>query len=143
MFICRVLFVLDFFSFASSLMLLVLSYCNTDGRDPSFLMIDLIGKLRTCCSTNSFTHITKFIASSTPIISATVELVKLTFCLFKRENTAPRPNVNIAPVWLRILLCTANDASMLKSSVPDASHPISSGKCTVLQRYRITLVSFK
>ena len=142
MFICRVLFILDLFPFASSLMLLVLSCCSTDGCDPSFLIIESIGRLRTCCSTNSFTHITKFIASSTPIISATVELVELTFCLFESENTAPRPNVNIAPVWLRMSLRTANEALILQSSVPDASYPIISGKCTVWRRYRITLVNF-
>ena len=143
MFICRVLFVLGLFFFASSQMLLVLSCCNTDGCDPNFLIIGLIGKLRICCSTNSFTHITKFIASSTPIISATVELVGLTFCLFESKNTAPLPNVSIAPVWICISLYTANDTSMLQRSVPDASLQIINGRCTVLRRYRITLASFR
>ena len=35
---------------------------------------------------------------STPMISATVELFELTFCLFDRENTPPLPNINITPV---------------------------------------------
>ena len=113
MFICQGLFVLDLFPFPSNLILLVLSCCNTDGCDPNFLMIDFIGRLTACCSMYSFTHITKFIASSTPTISATVELVVFTFCLFDRENTAPLPNVNIAPVWLHMSLCTAKEASML------------------------------
>ena len=34
-------------------------------------------------------NITKFIVLSTPIISATVELVEFTFCLFDIENIAP------------------------------------------------------
>ena len=143
MLICQVLSVLDLLPFAIRQMLLVLSCCNTNGCAPSFSIIDLAGKLVTCCSINSFTHITKFMVSSTPIISATVELVELTFCLFESENTAPLPNVSIAPVWLRISLCTANDASMHQRNVPDASHPIIKGKCTVLRRYRITLASFK
>ena len=141
MFICWVLFVLDLFSFASIKTILMLSCCNSDGFDLSLLMIDLIGKLRTRCSTNSSNQITKFIASYTPIISATVELVKLTFYLFDSENTTSVPNVSIAPVWLRISLCKLNDALMLQSSVPDPSHSIINSKCTVLQRYRITLAS--
>ena len=143
MFICRVLFVLDLLPFASKQMLLVLSCCITDDCAPSFLIIDLVGKLMTCCSINSFTHITKFIVSSTPIISATVELVELTFYLFDSENTAPLPNVSMAHVWLLMSLCTANEASILQRSVPDASHPTINGRCTVLRRYLITLVSFR
>ena len=61
-------------------MMLVLSCCSTDGFAPSFLMIDLIGKFTTCCPIKKLTSITKFIASFTPMISATVELVELTFC---------------------------------------------------------------
>ena len=71
---------------------------------------------------------TKFIVSSIPIILATVELVELTFCLFDKENTAPFPNVNIAPVWLGMSLCTANEAQILHSNVSDSSHPITSGR---------------
>ena len=120
--------------FASRQMLLVLSCCKTNGCAPSFLIIDVAG---------SFTHIIKFIASSKPIISATIELVELTFCLFESENTAALPNVSIAPVWLLMSLCTANEASILQRSVPDASHPIINDRCTVLRRYLITLVSFE
>ena len=141
MLICRVLFVLDLLPFASGQIMLVSSYCNTDGCAPSFFIIDLAGQLVTCCSINSFTHITKFIASSTPFFSATVELVELTFCLFESENTVSLPNVTMAPVWLFISLYTANEASILQRSILDASHPIINGRCTVSRRYLMTLVS--
>ena len=140
---CLVLFVLDLFPFASRQILLVLSCCTTDGFAPSLLMIGLIDKFTTCCSINNLTLITKFIASSTPMISATVELVKLTFYLFDGENTAPLPNVSIAAVWLLMSLWTANDASMLHSNVLESSHSITRGRCIVSWRYCITLASFK
>ena len=98
MLICLVLFVLVLIPFDSRQILLALSYWSSGGFTPSFLMIHFIGKFLTCCSINNFTHITKFIASFTPMISATIELVDLTFCLFDRENTAPLLKVNIAPV---------------------------------------------
>ena len=78
-------FVLDLFPFVSRQMLLVLPYYSTDGFAPNFLMIDLTGKFTTYRSMNSLTRITKFIASFTPMITTTVELVDLfSACLIKR-----------------------------------------------------------
>ena len=105
-------------------------------------MTELVSMVSTHCSINNFTHMTKFGASSTPIILVTVELVEFSFYLFDRENIAPFLNVSIAPVWLRMSLCITNKASILHNSVPDSSHPIISGRGTVVHRYLITLVNF-
>ena len=91
-------------------------------------MTELVGMPDTCVSINNFTRMIKFIASFISIISATVEVVEFTFLLLDRENTAPFLNVSIAPVWLRMSLCTANEASILHNKVLDSSHPITSGR---------------
>ena len=136
----RVCFVLDFLPFTSRQMLLVLSCWNTNGCAPNFLMIELVGMVSTCCLIDNFTHMTKFIASFIPIILTTIKLVEFTFCLFDRENIAPFPNVNIALVWLCMLLCRANEASILHNNVPDSFHLMTSSRWTVVRRYIITLV---
>ena len=66
---------------------------------------------------------TKFMVSSTPNSSASVELLEFTFYLHGIDNTASFPNVSIAPLWLRIVSCTANDISTLHNKVPDLSNP--------------------
>ena len=109
-YMCLVLLVLDCFPLFSSCIVLVSSCCITIS-DPIFFktessLIDLI-----CCSTNNWTHCTKFIASSTPTSSASVELLVLIFCFIDIDIRAPCPNINTAQVWLLTSLCIVNDAS--------------------------------
>ena len=141
MLIWRVCFVLHLLPFTLSWMLLVFSCWSTNGCAPSFLMTESVGMPDTCVSISNFAHMTKFIASSIPIILATVELVEFTLCLFDRENTAPFPNVSIASVRLRMLLCTVNEASILHNKVPDSSHPITSKRWTIALWYCYHILS--
>ena len=95
-----------------------------------------------CASRKCLVHTTCDISSSTPTNSALVELLVLSFCLVKSEFAAPRPKVNVAPVWLFMSLCTANYASTCHRSIPELSIPSMSGNLIVARRYFITCVSF-
>ena len=141
---CLVLFVLDCLPFASKWMLLVLSCCSTDGCAPSFLITDSIGRFSTCCSMNNFIyphHEIHHVIHSNDFCYCRARWINLLFG--RHRNTAPFPNVNIESVWLIMSLCTANEASILHSKVPESSRPITSGRYTVAWRYQITLASFR
>jgi hypothetical protein len=93
---CRVRLVLEAYPFFSNCIVLVLS-CSMTTSLPIFFntessLIDLI-----CCSTNSCIHSTKYIASSTPTSSASVELFVLIFCFNDIDISAPCPNDRTAP----------------------------------------------
>jgi hypothetical protein len=129
----QVIFVLDSCPLFSSWMVLVLS-CWIMVSHPIFFktessLIDLI-----CCSTNSCIYSTKFIASSTPTNSASVELFVLIFCYMDNDIRAPCPNDSTAPVWLHMSLCIANDASTDHKSWPVPSHPNTSGINNIVDR---------
>ena len=96
------------------------------GINEEFTLIDL-----TCDSKKSFIRMTNVIASSTPMSSASVELLVLIFYFADMDNTLPCPKVRHAPVWLLQSGCTANDASIFQVEVPLLFAPITNGSWTV------------
>ena len=110
--------------------MLVLSYsivtADPKGFNGEFMIIDL-----TCDSKKCFIHMTNIIASSTPTISASVEILVLIFYFADIDNTLPCPKVRQAPVWLLQSGYTANDASMFQVNVPLLSAPNTNGRWTV------------
>ena len=95
-----------------------------------------------CASRKYLVHTTCDISSSTLTNSALVELLVFSFCLDESEFAAPRPKVNVVPVWLFISLCTANAASTCHRNTHVSSIPSMSGSPIVARRYFITRVSF-
>ena len=60
-------------------------------------------------------------ASSTPMISASMELFEFSFHLHDSDKTTPFLNVSMAAVWLHMSSYTANDISTLHNRGPDPS----------------------
>ena len=104
-------------------------------------MIDFMGKLSICSLIKSFIYITKFIASSTPIVATTVELVDscLFVCLFDKDITAPLQNVRLVLILDTVASYLACSYSFIPMSKPYCKVKISLLRQSMLLYSVITL----
>jgi hypothetical protein len=80
--------------------------------------------------------------SLTPMTSASVELLELSFCFWHILNNMPMPQEIPPPVWLFMSMCTANDASTNDFILPMSTHPKTNLSSRVPRRYCSTRLSF-
>ena len=101
MLICLMRLVLELFLFISNLILLVLSCCINVSLLRT-LIADAFDTMATCSAINRFTYIVQCMSLSTPINSASLELLVLIFYLQDTDINDYFPKVNTAPEWFLI-----------------------------------------